>query len=98
SPERIIVAPDCGLKYLPRDVAYGKMCAMVEGAASVRAELARGTHTDGRYDLSNLARRLLSAAEMAYRSRTPVEDGAARADGRPVAGRARATSKETRTR
>jgi 5-methyltetrahydropteroyltriglutamate--homocysteine methyltransferase len=41
SPERIIVAPDCGLKYLPRDVAYGKMCAMVEGAAIVRAELAR---------------------------------------------------------
>ena len=26
--ERIIVAPDCGLKYLPRDIAYGKMCAM----------------------------------------------------------------------
>ena len=39
--ERIIVAPDCGLKYLPRDVAYGKMCAMVEGAAIVRAELAK---------------------------------------------------------
>src|SRR5829696_130613 len=31
APERIIVAPDCGLKYLPRDVAFGKMCAMVEG-------------------------------------------------------------------
>jgi 5-methyltetrahydropteroyltriglutamate--homocysteine methyltransferase len=38
-PERIIVAPDCGLKYLPRDVAYGKMAAMVEGAKIVRAEL-----------------------------------------------------------
>jgi 5-methyltetrahydropteroyltriglutamate--homocysteine methyltransferase len=38
-PERIIVAPDCGLKYLPRDVAYGKMCAMVEGAKIVRDEL-----------------------------------------------------------
>ena len=38
-PERIIVAPDCGLKYLPRDVAYGKMEAMVEGARIVRAEL-----------------------------------------------------------
>jgi 5-methyltetrahydropteroyltriglutamate--homocysteine methyltransferase len=37
--ERIIVAPDCGLKYLPRDVAYGKMCAMVEGAKIVRDEL-----------------------------------------------------------
>ncbi|MBI3704545.1 MAG: 5-methyltetrahydropteroyltriglutamate--homocysteine methyltransferase [Rhizobiales bacterium] len=37
--ERIVVAPDCGLKYLPRQVAYGKMCAMVEGARIVRAEL-----------------------------------------------------------
>ena len=39
--ERIVVAPDCGLKYLPREVAYGKMCAMVEGANIVRAELAK---------------------------------------------------------
>jgi 5-methyltetrahydropteroyltriglutamate--homocysteine methyltransferase len=38
--ERLIVAPDCGLKYLPRDVAFGKMRAMVEGAAIVREELA----------------------------------------------------------
>ena len=38
--ERIVVAPDCGLKYLSREVAYGKMCAMVAGAAIVRAELA----------------------------------------------------------
>src|SRR5262249_26469785 len=40
--EKIIVAPDCGLKYLPRDVASGKMRAMVEGAGIVRAELGRG--------------------------------------------------------
>jgi 5-methyltetrahydropteroyltriglutamate--homocysteine methyltransferase len=37
--ERIVVAPDCGLKYLPREVAFGKMRAMVEGAKIVRAEL-----------------------------------------------------------
>jgi len=37
--ENIIVAPDCGLKYLPRDVADGKMRAMVEGARIMRAEL-----------------------------------------------------------
>ena len=42
SPERIIVAPDCGLKYLPRDVAFGKMKAMVEGANLVRSELLVG--------------------------------------------------------
>jgi 5-methyltetrahydropteroyltriglutamate--homocysteine methyltransferase len=38
--DKIVVAPDCGLKYLPHDVAYGKMRAMVEGARIVRAELA----------------------------------------------------------
>ena len=38
--ERIVVAPDCGLKYLPREVAFGKMKAMVDGAAIVRAEVA----------------------------------------------------------
>ena len=37
--DRVIVAPDCGLKYLPREVAFGKMRAMAEGAALVRAEL-----------------------------------------------------------
>jgi 5-methyltetrahydropteroyltriglutamate--homocysteine methyltransferase len=35
----VIVAPDCGLKYLPRDVADAKMRAMVEGARIVRQEL-----------------------------------------------------------
>ncbi|HZQ12238.1 MAG TPA: uroporphyrinogen decarboxylase family protein [Pseudolabrys sp.] len=39
--ERIVVAPDCGLKYLPREIAFGKMRAMVEGAKIVRAELAK---------------------------------------------------------
>ncbi|GGJ22969.1 5-methyltetrahydropteroyltriglutamate--homocysteine methyltransferase [Neoroseomonas lacus] len=38
-PARVIVAPDCGMKYLPREVADGKMRAMVEGAAIVRREL-----------------------------------------------------------
>ena len=39
SAERIVVAPDCGMKYLPRDVAFGKMRAMVAGAALVRQEV-----------------------------------------------------------
>jgi 5-methyltetrahydropteroyltriglutamate--homocysteine methyltransferase len=38
--DRLVIAPDCGLKYLPRPVAFGKMKAMVDGAAIVRAELA----------------------------------------------------------
>jgi 5-methyltetrahydropteroyltriglutamate--homocysteine methyltransferase len=40
SADRLIVAPDCGMKYLPRDVAFGKMKAMVEGAKLMRAECA----------------------------------------------------------
>ena len=38
-PERLVVAPDCGMKYLPRDVAFGKLAAMVEGTRQVRAQL-----------------------------------------------------------
>jgi 5-methyltetrahydropteroyltriglutamate--homocysteine methyltransferase len=37
--ERLVVAPDCGMKYLPRELAFGKLKAMVEGAGIVRAEL-----------------------------------------------------------
>ena len=36
-PDRLVLAPDCGMKYLPRDVAYGKLCALVEGTKTVRA-------------------------------------------------------------
>jgi len=39
SPEHLIIAPDCGLKYLTRDTAFGKLKAMVEGASLVRTEL-----------------------------------------------------------
>jgi len=39
SPERLIVAPDCGLKYLPAEIAFGKIKAMVAGASRVRREL-----------------------------------------------------------
>ncbi len=39
SPDRLIVAPDCGMKYLPRETAYAKLCAMVTGTAIVRKEL-----------------------------------------------------------
>jgi 5-methyltetrahydropteroyltriglutamate--homocysteine methyltransferase len=37
--EDVVVAPDCGMKYLPREVADAKLRAMVEGARIVRAEL-----------------------------------------------------------
>jgi 5-methyltetrahydropteroyltriglutamate--homocysteine methyltransferase len=35
--ERIVLAPDCGMKYLPREVAFGKLAAMVEAARRLRA-------------------------------------------------------------
>jgi 5-methyltetrahydropteroyltriglutamate--homocysteine methyltransferase len=38
--DRLVAAPDCGMKYLPRDVAFGKLRAMVQGAEAVRRELA----------------------------------------------------------
>lgn len=38
-PERLIPAPDCGMKYLPRDTAFGKLQALVAGARLVRSEL-----------------------------------------------------------
>ena len=37
--ERLVVAPDCGMKYLPRHVAFSKLQALVQGAALVRREL-----------------------------------------------------------
>jgi 5-methyltetrahydropteroyltriglutamate--homocysteine methyltransferase len=40
--EKLVAAPDCGMKYLPRGVAFGKLKAMAEGAAIVRRELAGG--------------------------------------------------------
>jgi methionine synthase II (cobalamin-independent) len=38
----IIVSTDCGMKYLPREVAAGKLAALVAGARLVREELAPG--------------------------------------------------------
>ena len=38
-PERLILAPDCGMKYLPRDKAFGKLRALAVAAERVRAEL-----------------------------------------------------------
>lgn len=39
APERLIAAPDCGMKYLPRDVAFGKLQALAQGAAIARQEV-----------------------------------------------------------
>jgi 5-methyltetrahydropteroyltriglutamate--homocysteine methyltransferase len=38
APENVILAPDCGMKYLPREVAFGKLQAMVEAAKRLRAK------------------------------------------------------------
>jgi 5-methyltetrahydropteroyltriglutamate--homocysteine methyltransferase len=39
SAERLVIAPDCGMKYLPQDVAFGKLKAMAAGASIVRKEV-----------------------------------------------------------
>jgi 5-methyltetrahydropteroyltriglutamate--homocysteine methyltransferase len=41
SADRLVVATDCGMKYLPANVAFGKMKAMAAGAKLVRAEFQR---------------------------------------------------------
>src|SRR5436309_14473461 len=41
-PERLIPAPDCGMKYIPRETAFAKLKALAEGAAIVRRELSGG--------------------------------------------------------
>jgi 5-methyltetrahydropteroyltriglutamate--homocysteine methyltransferase len=38
APEQVILAPDCGMKYLPREVAQGKLAAMVQAARQLRQE------------------------------------------------------------
>jgi 5-methyltetrahydropteroyltriglutamate--homocysteine methyltransferase len=43
NPERVIVAPDCGMKYLPRAVAFAKLSAMTTAARVVREQLAATT-------------------------------------------------------
>jgi 5-methyltetrahydropteroyltriglutamate--homocysteine methyltransferase len=40
-PERLIITPDCGLVRLPRDVAFSKLSAMVDGTRAIRKELGR---------------------------------------------------------
>jgi 5-methyltetrahydropteroyltriglutamate--homocysteine methyltransferase len=39
APERLVIAPDCGLKYLPRAAAFGKLQSMVRAADAVRGAL-----------------------------------------------------------
>jgi 5-methyltetrahydropteroyltriglutamate--homocysteine methyltransferase len=39
TPERLMLAPDCGMKYLPRATAFAKLTALVEGTKIVRREL-----------------------------------------------------------
>jgi 5-methyltetrahydropteroyltriglutamate--homocysteine methyltransferase len=41
-PERLLLAPDCGMKYLPRDTAFAKLSVMVQAAKLVRVELGLG--------------------------------------------------------
>jgi 5-methyltetrahydropteroyltriglutamate--homocysteine methyltransferase len=39
TPDRLMPAPDCGMKYLPRETAFGKLRALSEGARLVRSQI-----------------------------------------------------------
>ena len=45
--ERLVLAPDCGMKYLSRDAAFGKLKALSEGAAIVRSRAGVGARDFG---------------------------------------------------
>ena len=41
--KRIYLAPDCGMKYLPRQAAFGKLSAMAQAAEQLREEFGRSS-------------------------------------------------------
>jgi 5-methyltetrahydropteroyltriglutamate--homocysteine methyltransferase len=43
--ERLIPAPDCGMKYIPREIAFAKLKSLAEGAAIVRRDLTGSLRT-----------------------------------------------------
>jgi 5-methyltetrahydropteroyltriglutamate--homocysteine methyltransferase len=47
TPERVVPAPDCGLKFMSRDLAFAKLSALSAGAALVRRELTGETEDEG---------------------------------------------------
>jgi 5-methyltetrahydropteroyltriglutamate--homocysteine methyltransferase len=47
TPERLVVAPDCGMKYLPRQVAFEKLQTLARAARSIRVELHQRVPTGG---------------------------------------------------
>ena len=56
-PGRLVLAPDCGMKYLPRDVAFGKLTALTAAAARLRAEVpAPRGGTESQADQSHVVR------------------------------------------
>ena len=79
-PERIIVAPDCGMKYLPREVAYGKMVSMVKGAAMVRDALASARSAVDKSQRKKAA----AAPEIRIAARTAAKTKAAKASAKPA--------------
>ena len=62
--ERLTINPDCGLVHLPREVAFMKLCAMVEGTRLVRQELADGDQSPAH--AANPLAHALSARRFCY--------------------------------
>jgi 5-methyltetrahydropteroyltriglutamate--homocysteine methyltransferase len=96
--ERIIVAPDCGMKYLPRDVAFAKLEAMVEGTAIVRDELMKQRRGKAAKKAKPAARKP-ARAKPAAKKKAPAKRKAAKAKAparRKVAARRRAPARGRR--
>ena len=65
--EELVAAPDCGMKYLPRDVAYGKLESLVAGAATVRCPRASWRSRQGQTCSAPDRSRLRGAPRRAFR-------------------------------
>jgi 5-methyltetrahydropteroyltriglutamate--homocysteine methyltransferase len=73
--DRVIVAPDCGLKYLARETAFGKMQAMVAGAAIVRRELETAVRGERRHPEMRGSKRRASKDDARTSGRPSRNDG-----------------------
>ena len=66
APQELVVAPDCGMKYLPREAAYAKLQALVAGADAVRAEVGAAV----RYEWGQRGNGLWARGQRPARART----------------------------
>ncbi|MCW5774691.1 MAG: hypothetical protein KIT16_23805, partial [Rhodospirillaceae bacterium] len=84
-PERIIVAPDCGMKYLPREVAFGKMVSMAKGTAIVREALETARAATRKSKDKGRAPEIRTKAKPAAKAKAKAKPAAKAAKAKPKA-------------